>query len=416
MVNASGPTGARGDARDARRPMRARGRSGASRSRAAPWSANDAGVALGAVLALGASAWLALAPSPFDTVAPITIGDAPLETAELEPALAPPASQPLDPAPLGALGDARGTVDETPSEPSGGMKVIEVSPAGTAAPVGPVIVRDPSNLRQPLRIAHLPDKALIEEGEHGPLPVTRSGRRPLDVYAGHWSGRRGKRIALVVGGIGISQTGSQAAIETLPGSVTLGFAPAGNSLRRWMEAARRDGHELLLQLPMQAFGRGEADPRGFRLSTELSDPENAERLRKALSRTTNYVGVMNYTGGAFLSDRDALYPIARELRDRGLMMLDDGSSAQSRAGEVAGDLGLPFAAADAAVDLDRDPEAIEDQLRRLEEMARGTGSAIGVASAFPQTVEAIDTWIAGVESRGFEIVPVSVLARDPSRR
>ena len=98
------------------------------------------------------------------------------------------------------------------------------------------------------------------------------------------------------------------------------------------------------------------------------------------------------------------------------MMLDDGSSAQSRADSIAGDLGLPFAAADAAIDLDRDPGAIEAQLRRLEELAKGTGTAIGVASAFPQTVEAIDRWIAGVESRGFEIVPVSALARDPGRR
>ena len=411
MAEASGPLGGTG----ARRPMRMRAAPRRAQPRAR-WNGNDAAVVLGGAAMLGLSAWLVLAPSPYSAIAPIAPPEA--VVADAGPVLAPPpaASAPLDPAPLGSLGTPRGAVGAAPSEPAGGMKVIEVPPSGTTVPAGPIIVRDPNELRQPRRIAHLPDKALIEDADEGPLPVARSGRRPLDVYAGHWSGRRGNRIALVVGGIGISQTGSADAIETLPGSVTLGFAPAGNSLDRWMKAARQGGHELLLQLPMQAFGRQEPDPRGFRLATDQPDAENGERLRRALARTTNYVGVMNYTGGAFLADADAMHPVLREIRDRGLMLLDDGSSAQSRADALAGDLGLPFAAADAAVDLDRDPDAIDQELRRLEELARGTGSAIGVASAFPQTVDAIDRWIAGVERRGFEIVPVSALVRDPRRR
>lgn len=408
MTDASGPLGGA-----ARRPMRMKAKSRRRPPPKAPWGPNDVALALGAVAMVGLSAWLALAPSPYASVAPIGASTAPVEIAST--ALAPTRNEPLDPAPLGSLGTPRGPVDDASAEPAGGMKVIEVPQSGTAAP-GPIVVRDPYELRQPRRIAHLPDKALVEDTEVGPLPVARSGRRPFDVYAGHWSGRRGNRVAIVVGGIGISQTGTAQAIESLPGSVTLAFAPAGNSLERWMKEARRNGHELLLQLPMQAFGRQEPDPRDLRLSLDRPDTENAERLRRALARMTNYVGVMNYTGGAFLADADALHPILRELRDRGLMLLDDGSSAQSRADAVAADLGLPFAAADAAIDLDREPGKIEDQLKRLEELAKGTGSAIGVASAFPQSVEAIERWIAGAESRGLEVVPVSALARDPAKR
>ena len=358
----------------------------------------------------------AFLPSEFADEAPIRLaadlappaGDPTLTVAEVAPA--EPAT---DPRPVGTLGPVRGAVEDTPPPTPGGPKVIEIPKDGPVRDPGPIIIRDPSDMRQPPRIAHLPDRDLIDDGPSGLLPVRANGRRPLDVYAGRWSGRRGNRIAIVVGGIGISQSGSKEAIEKLPGSVTLGFSPAGNSLKRWMEAARRDGHELLVQVPMQAFGGGGPDPRRQRLTLDATASENGERLRRSLGRLTNYVGAMNYTGGAFQADANALSPVIRELRDRGLMYLDDGSSGQSQAVRVASGLGAPFAGADIVIDAERRPGAIMKQLDRLEELARGTGRAIGVASAFPDSVDAIARWVEGVESRGFEVVPVSALASDP---
>ena len=45
------------------------------------------------------------------------------------------------------------------------------------------------------------------------------------------TGRR-TAIAIVVGGLGLSQTGTPNAIDKLPAEVTLAFAPYGNSLQR----------------------------------------------------------------------------------------------------------------------------------------------------------------------------------------
>ncbi|WP_412160064.1 divergent polysaccharide deacetylase family protein, partial [Pantoea sp. SIMBA_079] len=63
-----------------------------------------------------------------------------------------------------------------------------------------------------------------------------------------------------MGGLGLSQTGSMEAIDKLPQEVTLGFAPQGNSLQRWMQAARQNGHELVLQLPMEPFDYPRVNP------------------------------------------------------------------------------------------------------------------------------------------------------------
>ena len=78
-------------------------------------------------------------------------------------------------------------------------------------------VEEPGSLRQNPSVAHLPDPDLIEDTRFGPLPIRdASGRRPFDVYAGASSGALGARVAIVVGGLGISQTGTNEAINTLP--------------------------------------------------------------------------------------------------------------------------------------------------------------------------------------------------------
>ena len=396
----------------------------------------DGTVSMLLVTLLGGSTLAALWPDPFMDEAPIRVADTVLVAgAAGETGLAP------DPAPttiaggvaspavldersVGTLGEApapaapdlgpvRGTVGQGRPSIPGGAKVIDVPAEGRPRSTGPIVITDPSDLRQNPRLAHLPDRALVDESDAGPLPVRAGARRPFDVYAGRWSGRRGNRIAVVVGGIGISQSGTKSAIERLPGKVTLAFSPEGNSLRRWMQAARRDGHELLVQVPMQAFGREGADTRGRRLTVDATAAENGERLRRSLGRLTNYVGVVNYRGGAFQADVQALDPVMREIRDRGLMYLDDGTSGQSQAVRVARDTRTPFAGADVLIDARRDPSAIAAELERVEKLARGTGRAIAVATAFPESVEALARWIEGVESRGFEIVPVSALADDP---
>lgn len=277
-----------------------------------------------------------------------------------------------------------------------------------------LLVHDPASLRQPPAIAHLPDDALIENSPFGPLPIRAAdGRRPLDVYAGASSGSLGTRIAIVVGGLGISQTGTQDAIRALPAAVTLAFAPAGNSLARWMQAARRGGHELILQAPLEPFGYPNVSPGPHTLEVADAAAGKLDALDWTLGRMTNYVGVMNYMGARFTADPQAMKALLSDLGRRGLLYLDDSSSSRSLAKDVAKEDGVAFAAADVMLDRSRDAQDIRKQLDTLERVARAQGSAIGVASAFDVSVEAIREWIPEARKRGIEIVPVSALAFDP---
>jgi len=304
----------------------------------------------------------------------------------------------------------------TPSrrqQPTGGASIVGVG----RQPSGGIVVRDPSALEQDLRFAHLPDRALVEDTDIGPLPVRAAdGRRPFDIYARPWSGARGARVAIVIGGLAVSQTGTQRAIARLPGEVTLAFASGGNSIDRWMQEARHKGHEIVMQVPLEPFDYPAVDPGRNTLTIDAGAAENVDRLRWTLARTTNYTGIMNYMGARFIADGEAMEPVLRELADRGLMYFDDGSSVRSVAEQLAGRLGVPYAAADLVIDEVRERGDVLARLDDLERTARAKGFAVGVGSAFDVTVEAVTGWVEEARRRGIEIVPISAVANDPERK
>ncbi|WP_156381206.1 divergent polysaccharide deacetylase family protein [Aminobacter sp. DSM 101952] len=368
-------------------PGRRPGGGRASRLRKGPLVA---GICLLAVVAVSAA--IALRDKPFR--APGLVAVSKPEVVPV-PAEALPAAQPSSPV------------------SNGGPSIIKVNPTEGS---GAIVIRDPSAVGQNPRIAHLPDRALIEDSATGPLPIRAAdGRRAFDVYAGAWSGARGARVAIVIGGLGLSQTGTQQAIGKLPPEVTLGFAPQGNSLGRWMQTARREGHEIVMQVPLEPFDFPNVNPGRNTLTVDASADENLKNLRWTLSRTTNYTAVMSYMGARFSTSPEAMGLLMAELGKRGIGYVDDGSSARSLAPEQALKNGVPFAAGDAVIDAVQDRGAILSKLDELERTARAKGFAIGTGNAFDVTVDAVASWASEARKRGIEIVPISAVASDPER-
>jgi polysaccharide deacetylase 2 family uncharacterized protein YibQ len=297
-----------------------------------------------------------------------------------------------------------------------GLKVTTITPDQRASD-NPVILNPPNRRGQDSRLAHLPNPSIIENTPSGRLPIYgQNGQRAFDIYARPWSGARGVRIAILVGGLGLSQTGSNYAIENLPEDITLGFAGNGNSLQRWMQTARREGHEIILQVPLEPFDYPNNNPGRGTLVTANDPVSNIKSLHDAMGRITNYAGISNFMGGRFLSAPESFEPIMRDIAKRGIMFFDDGSSAQSLAETFSRTLGIPFAAGDIILDGKQDKGSILQKLDDLERVARRNGQAIGVASAFPESVDAIAQWSNEAKARGIEIVGLSALATDPERR
>lgn len=380
-------------------------------------SRSGGGISAGAVAAalvvlsvVGVSSAIALRDKPFRKLQEVAVST-PKTPAAADTAAAPAKATPETAAPSNASGA------NISGPKTGGPQIIHVqTEEGDGPPEAAIVIRDPSTIGQNLRIAHIPDKALIEASETGPLPIRAAdGRRPFDVYARPWSGARGARVALVIGGLAVSQTGTQAAIAKLPPEVTLAFAPQGNSIGRWMQVARQGGHEVIMQVPLEPFDYPNVNPGRNTLTVAATPDENLKNLRWALSRTTNYTGVMNYMGARFSADATAMGPLMAELGKRGLAYVDDGSSARSLAPELALKDGVPFVGGDTAIDAVQDRGAILKKLDGLEATARAKGFAVGIGSAFDLTVDTVSSWVTEAKKRGIEIVPISAVAIDPEK-
>ncbi|MEM8688870.1 MAG: divergent polysaccharide deacetylase family protein [Pseudomonadota bacterium] len=264
-----------------------------------------------------------------------------------------------------------------------------------------------------IRLTRAPIRRLVEKTPFGPLPKISGKLTPAKAYARPvnkkaLSKSRGK-IAIVIGGMGLSSEATGAAVRALPGPVTLAFAPYGQGLQRWIGKARRRGHEVLLQLPMEPFNYPAANPGPDPLLTTLHPEENLRRLKTYMGRFTGYTGVTNYMGAKFTSEPGALAPVLGELKQRGLTYLDDGTSGRSKTGEVGRRLNLRVARAHKVIDRVQDPVQIRANLEKLEKIALKRGIAVAVGSGLPETITEVSQWANTLADKGIALIPVSAV-------
>jgi polysaccharide deacetylase 2 family uncharacterized protein YibQ len=337
---------------------------------------------------------------------------------EMRPPAGPVADRPGNSSQIRDLAaDPQGRSNATEIEAASGVSVVR--PNGASAPTS-VVIRVPD--AAPAKLAPAPDRRLIERTRYGILPkVGPDGVRPAQVYArpaGTLPGgaQPAARIAILVGGLGISQSTTADAIAKLPPAVTLAFAPYGSDLDRQVGRARDEGHEAMLQAPMEPFDYPDNDPGPHTLTARARGQENIERLHWVMGRFAGYAGVVNFMGARLTSDEAALAPILREIGTRGLVFLDDGTSPRSVAATVGPTVGTPSARADVVIDALPRGDSIDKELERLERIARERGLAIGTASALPVSVDRIARWASELEGRGILLVPVSSAFRQEKSR
>jgi hypothetical protein len=299
------------------------------------------------------------------------------------------------------------------SKPSPGMQTITIidGTSGKRQEVEIPVPKD-SQLSAPV------EQRLLDTSRHGSIPkIGADGVRPAEAYARvttlSLDKKDSPRIAIVISGLGISATNTNEALAKLPGAITLAFSPYGANVESLAARARAEGHEVLLQIPMEPFEYPDNDPGPQTLLTTLLADQNLDRLYWLMSRFQGYVGVVNVMGNRFTASERALTPVLYEITKRGLIYLDDGNSPRSLASQIAGANSVPFAKAEVVLDAVPTPASIDRALTRLEALARERGVAVGIASAVPAAIDRIAQWAKAAEARGMVLVPITTIAIKP---
>jgi polysaccharide deacetylase 2 family uncharacterized protein YibQ len=261
-------------------------------------------------------------------------------------------------------------------------------------------------------LARAPIAGFYERTAAGDLPkVGVDGRTPAQVYARPFHGVSGTpKISLIVGGLGMTQKHTDAAINELPPEVTLSFVPYSPNLQTWINKARAAGHEVLLELPMEAYDYPNVDTGPLTLVTSAKPEENVRRLNMLLGKASGYFGVTNYQGARFATDGAAAAPVMKVLKDRGLVFVHDGAAARSALPQTANQTGLDFTVADRIVDAELTADSIDRELLALEALAIQNGHAVGVGFAYPVTIEQFRLWAESLKAKGYQLAPASANA------
>jgi hypothetical protein len=247
------------------------------------------------------------------------------------------------------------------------------------------------------------EPAWLEVGPYGPVPrIAPDGRRSLVVHARPFDLQDPRpKVALVVAGLGLQDRLTSRAID-LPGAISLHFSAYATGLSEWAERARDSGHEVLLDLPMEPLDYPADDPGPHLLLADNPPGDNLDRLAWLLARAPGYIGVAG-SGGRFAGSPQAA-AVLGELARRGLGFVELGSD---RLAGTAGALGLAYVATAAAIDEEPSAAAIDRSLAALEAAALASGGALGLAEAYPVSLERLELWVATLDTKGLALAPVS---------
>lgn len=180
-------------------------------------------------------------------------------------------------------------------EPMLAIPGLPVPPPAPVELAGPPPVVQPAQKSYPApRIAPRPSGTVPAAPLATAMVMTPIVPRPEPLRFG-----KGARLAILIDDMGPPRSLTQRAIR-LPVPITMSFLPYADDLAGLTAAARAQGHEIFLHLPMEPVGTEDPGPNAILVGLEPN--EFSRRLAWAFDRVPGATGVNNHMGSRATSD------------------------------------------------------------------------------------------------------------------
>ena len=193
--------------------------------------------------------------------------------------------------------------------------------------------------------------------------------------------------------------------------LTFSIIPGLAKGRAVAEAAHRKGCEVMVHIPMEPkeYLQKPFEKNGLLLAQ--SDDEIQKRVEGFLGSIPHAVGANNHMGSRFTEDRRKMLIVLKVLKAKGLYFVDSKTSPASVGDSVARELGVSVASRNVFLDNEQDVAAIRAQLNKLAELARKSGSAIGICHPHKTTLQALADALPALKNEGINFVYASALVK-----
>lgn len=224
---------------------------------------------------------------------------------------------------------------------------------------------------------------------------------------------QGPRLAVVIDDIGEDMRILEGLVElSIP--VTLAVWPNASQTRQSAELIAEAKRDILIHFPMEPRGYPRYNPGDDALFTNMNPDEIRRRVTENVSRIPEAIGVNNHMGSRFTSDTQGMTVALSQFKKHGLFFLDSLTSGSSVGRGVSQTTGIPFYERDIFIDNVKDVAAIIHQLKKAENVALKTGSAIAIGHPYRETLSALREWNS-TRNKNIHIVSLSKIQPENSQ-
>lgn len=251
---------------------------------------------------------------------------------------------------------------------------------------------------------------LVTSKNYPETPVTERSDTNAFISPGPWSNP--PRIAIVIDDLGWDPRTAQL-YDRVSVPLTMALLPERPRSQMFYERWKHQ-FEFIIHMPMEPEGYPSDDPGKGALMTSMDREQIRDHLQNVLETYPRALGINNHMGSAFTADRERMSYVMEFLSERDLYYFDSGTSAKSKALELANRWNVPVIKNHVFLDNQRDRESIHNQLETLVDRARDKGSAVGIGHIQSQkTAEVLARQLPQLEKRGIEFVPLSEMVGLP---
>ena len=257
-----------------------------------------------------------------------------------------------------------------------------------------------------------PNPDLTEQIDKLPIPVTgKDGTLPWKYYGRPYEAKEKRnQIAIVFTNLGLSKPLTEESVK-LPHDITLGFSPYAADAGKYSASAREMGFESVIDLPMQTENYPASDPGPFGLMEDLSAEDNITRIYTVISLLPAPVGVIASLGEKMTANIELIKPYLIELKKRGLLFIYIKNAKNKELEEQTKSFSPYIIGIDTIIDEDITRSAIETSLNNLVTTAQANGYAVGLAHAYPPTLETLANWSNTLKAQNIDLVPISAIGK-----
>lgn len=197
-------------------------------------------------------------------------------------------------------------------------------------------------------------------------------------------------------------------VLALPGQVACAFLPRANHTYKLAEQANRQGHEVLLHLPMESVDGRPLDAGAVTLA--MTENEFVSTVLDDLGRVPHAIGVNNHMGSLLTRHPGHMHWLMEAMQRRSpLFFVDSRTTKATVALQVAEENGIPATRRNVFLDDSMDPKDITIQFHRLIVLAHEQGSALAIGHPYPQTLAVLEKQLPQLARQGVQLVPVHEL-------